>query len=312
MECFGQLGFDLGHFRDGDSCQFFKTAKIAIQNSNSPGKLRRTFLKTTNLNTHRGLFGSIDMAKIRLGIKRLQDSEAQRLQFAAGLIKNKQFDAALVELSAILAENPSCVRAHVSAGMCYRTQQLFDASIPHFQAALQLDPFEAQIPLELGKTYVRQGKWKEALVQYHNAINLNAQFSPAYVCIARVLSMQNQLKEAWLYFERGLELDPENAVIHLDLADIAKKQDNLPVAIAQLTLALQKNNQLSLGYHKLGSIYFQQRKYNLAERAFARALDLNPNAEFSRLGLARSLIRQNNLAAANVHLASVGKGLQTV
>jgi Tfp pilus assembly protein PilF len=259
-----------------------------------------------------GTQGSIAMAKIRLGVRRIRVSEEDRLRFAAGLIKDRRFDAALAELNEILTDNPSCVKAHVSAAMCYRIQQQFAVSIRHLQAALCLEPFQAQIPVELGKTYLRQGNWKEALVQYHHALNLDAQFAPAYVCIGRVLALQSQLKEAWLYFERGLALDPENAIIHIDLAEIAKKQGKYEVAIAQLALALQKNDQLSMVYDKLGSIYFVQRKYALSEQAFSRSLALNPNAEFSRLGLARALIRQNNLEAAAVHLKAVGKGFQTV
>jgi len=143
-----------------------------------------------------------------------------------------------------VAVDPHCVLARSNLGMLERQRGNLDLAIEHYEAALAVDPTDVIL-----------------LNNYAHALRQDpARLERAIAIMRQAITLQPKMPD--LYYTLA------NALVD------AKRPDE---AIAELNtcIRLRRDQPRAKYHHALGSIYMNQRKLDLAEAQFRRALELD-------------------------------------
>lgn len=148
----------------------------------------------------------------------------------------------------------------------------------------------ARVRTALAAQYIQERKLDDAHRQLESAFKADNRYAPAYDVMGNLLRLEGgttNLQKADTYFRRAIMLDPKfmrarnNYGVHLSETGRHKE------AIEQFTIAGN-----TLGYddrasalENLGLTYLKLGQTKLAEDAFRRALEINPNTIVARLEL---------------------------
>ncbi len=91
----------------------------------------------------------------------------------AWLLKNQgQYDEAMAQFRALVAEQPSHARAHLGLGLVYCFVGMFDESVDEMKLAVECDPNSVDGHLNLAKTYAMLGMYDEAKLEFGRVLEL--------------------------------------------------------------------------------------------------------------------------------------------
>ncbi len=93
--------------------------------------------------------------------------------------------------------------------------------------------------------------------------------------VGNCFSLQREPDSALRYFHRALQLDPSFAYAHTLCGHEYVSNEDLDKATASFRHAIASNERHYNAWYGLGSIYFRQEKYDLAEYHFRRAIAIN-------------------------------------
>jgi serine/threonine protein kinase/Tfp pilus assembly protein PilF len=178
---------------------------------------------------------------------------------ATALAGDRQYDAAVRELTETLRIEPRHFWAHFALAICYDQLGRYGEAVEAYRTCAALWPEQPWTYLNRGLAYSRQGKWAEAIADYGEAIRLDPRFSDAYV-------------------NRG--------VAHL-------KQNRHDAAIADLSRALELGCDSGAAWAARAAAHAGQSDYDAARADFERALGNNPGDESILLSRGFALARHD-------------------
>ncbi len=167
-------------------------------------------------------------------------------------------DAAIADLNAAIAENPSLRMARMKLGELYLTKKDFKAALPHLQAASDLDPYTAQNHYNLGLA----------------------------------LQVLNRLQEAALAYIRALRIEPEDFATNMNLGLVYFGLGQLDPAIFFVEKSTRIQPDSARAWSNLGVVYDAAGNAVLAEASYRKALELDPASESTLVNLTSNLIAQ--------------------
>ncbi|MEJ2532680.1 MAG: PEP-CTERM system TPR-repeat protein PrsT [Halioglobus sp.] len=119
------------------------------------------------------------------------------------------------------------------------------------------------------------------------------------------LMMSGQGEEAGRHFETALAIDPEFQQAEILLVMNELRNENFEEAVAAAK-AYQRRNPASVApYNLLGRVYLAAGSTGEAEKAFARALKLEPGDPAANLGLAQMALAAGDVKAARGHYQAI-------
>ncbi|MBU8897417.1 tetratricopeptide repeat protein [Corallococcus sp. M34] len=234
-------------------------------------------------------------------------------------------DTARAGFEKALAKAPQALNAQFNLGVIAQRQGRMDDARAAYEKALFLDPAHTPSVLNLGGLERQQGRADEAIALYARALKapkheddvavLDAltaayaqakKFDLAESTARRVLSRHKDHPEAYknlalIAYERGqfrlaelLLLDArkgadKDPAIANTLGMVYLKLDDRARALAQFQRAVSLDAKFVPGFLNLGALALSYRDYAGAERAFSRALELEPGAQEAQLYLAYAL-----------------------
>ena len=119
----------------------------------------------------------------------------------------------------------------------------------------------------------------------------------ALLLSCRALMLRGEPEEALGLAEAAVRSSPEDANTHYLKGGILSIVGNLASALDSTLTALRLDPTHAGAYGNLGAIYMWQHQYELAVRAYRRALELKPNLQEAQSGLAYSLLAQGQFEA---------------
>jgi Flp pilus assembly protein TadD len=236
---------------------------------------------------------------------------------AIGLFKEGQRTEAIRGLEHALELYPNYFRALNDLGVIYMKVNRLDDAARMFERASRIAPRVHHPRLNLGIILTRRGKYKEAVALLDALYRENQSISEVRIALGDVLIAMNRLDEAEphlraalldsrldrgsvgnAHYQLGLLLNKkqkyESAVIELSQAvqsipNAARIHLQLGGALLQLGRLSDAQRELSTAYQiggaqmggaqlMLGQIYFIEKKYESAQRAFEQYLTDVPNA----------------------------------
>jgi cellulose synthase operon protein C len=205
--------------------------------------------------------------------------------------------------------NPHDAGAHNNLGVVYYNKGLYAEAITHFEKALELDPrmqvaernvqiayfhtgyFEtlvaelrarlAQDPNDvdahdrLARAYYYGGDHATAIEEWRKAANVKQDFTTRYR-LARAEQQRGNLEGALVEVQQALLIEPRNARAQLLRGSILYQSAKIAEAREALEAAVSIDTKLADAYHLLSFIYGELGDAKKAEKAGARASELNP------------------------------------
>lgn len=185
-------------------------------------------------------------------------------------------------------------------GLVYRAKGKLDLAIARFKKALEMKPGYAPARNNLGMTYIAAKQWDLAIATFKSLTSDLLYATPQYPLFGLGLAYYNKkdyvqaeknLKAALQYYEDGFRKDRTYilALQGLGLAYLATGK----VTAAQKTLeeTVRMAPRFADLYFDLGRVYARQKKYDQADYAFSKAIELQPGSELSR----RAALKRENI-----------------
>lgn len=256
----------------------------------------------------------VDLAEFDSGVP----AEAkQAYENAIRLFKEGRRSDAISGLEQALQLYPDYFRALNDLGVIYLKVNRLDDAVRMFERATKIAPRVYHPRLNLGIILTRRGKYKEAVSLLDALYKENQSISEVRIALADVLIAVNRLDEAESHLRTALldpKLDrPTNGNAHYQLGLLFNKKQKYDSAVIELSQAAQSvpnaarihlqlggallqvgrlddaQRELSTAYRlggpqmggaqlMLGQIYFIEKKYESAQRAFEQYLIDVPNA----------------------------------
>jgi len=228
---------------------------------------------------------------------------AQAAQMAVQAINQGNVQAAEQILQQALARDPKHPDLlHLFGYLRVGSGQLQEG-IALIEEAIKLAPKVALFHYNLGNALFAQQDKKRALGCFQKAVRFDPKFKDAIDNLAIVSAEMKKLREAETLFERSVALAPKDPKAHLNLAKVRVelgKPDLVESAIKKAAELGQAGN--ADFWFEVGLIYKAIGLLDRAEGAFARALELAPQAAQVHLELGRVLGERDNYTDAEAEL----------
>ena len=235
-----------------------------------------------------------------------------------------QYDEAFTNLTTIIKRNPEYADVHYLIGIIKEECKETEEAIKYFHQAIQVSPRfkNALVKLiicycQLGKMDAAEKQIKEALELYPDDKRLNSVkkffkiFDPSLKSpddipkeIKNILGNGLSLRELRNEFHKGLDIMPNfSEIIAMFSSSKYAREDSsisdflIPVISEQIS----KNPTYPDLYNSLGSQLLYSKKNLEAEKAFSKAVELNPGYVTARINLFKTLQKNGKPEEAYEH-----------
>ncbi|RMF35185.1 MAG: tetratricopeptide repeat protein [Chloroflexi bacterium] len=205
-------------------------------------------------------------------------SAQELLEQGVALIKQEQYEEALIELEKALELAPEDADVHANLGVAYVNLGRTEEAIAEWQEAIRLNPDHYLAHYNLGVAYDDLGRTEEAIAEWKEAIRANPDYAPAHHELGLAYAGMGRNDEAIAEYREALRVDPDNAGIHVDLGIAYAQQNRLDDAIAEWQQALQINPDHAFAHYNLGVAYANLGRAAEAVAEFQAYLRLRPDA----------------------------------
>jgi tetratricopeptide (TPR) repeat protein len=218
-------------------------------------------------------------------------------------------EAALREFERAIAVNPAMTVAYIGAGDIHRRQGNLPAAEKNFARAAQLEPrnFDAQFGhglvlqlmnrlgesiraylralairpgdfetnLNIATAYLQVGEPAQALAYAQRAVSVTPDSGEARVNLGATYAALDQHEQAVIEFQQAAELMELSPRLLLSLADSLGHASRYAEMVATLD-QLIRIEPSAIAYERMGSGLFRLRRYDAAQEAFEKSLEMDP------------------------------------
>ncbi len=246
--------------------------------------------------------GEVDLAHQSLGMALSVNPRdwGVYFTFADYHLGRKEYDRARSVLNEILDLEPRTVIAaevHNYLGYVYFLEGDSDRAAPCFQKALALNPYLAVAWLNLGNLHFHVKRHEEAVRCYEEALQEDPQLASAATQIGLCHLETGRLDLARKPLEAAVSLDHGEYFAHLGLSEFHRRTRNPVGALEEARQALRLEPADPNVHNYLGIALECNRRYFDAEKAYRRALELDPHHRWAanNLGyLCEKLLRMDD------------------
>ncbi len=224
-------------------------------------------------------------------------------------IDNKNFEAAIVPLQKVIADQPEFAYAHFQLAYVYTAVKKTDEARAEYARTIAIDAKMSEAYLNLGTLLLDKQENAAAVAPLRKAVELlPAQSHPRYL-LAVALDRSGDRAGATESFEALLHLDPNN-ITAIDYLGWAALRDGKPgEAEARFRRAVEVQPKESGGCRGLAESLDAQKKPEAAG-AYRDYLELMPNDSAARARLIHLLVEQKENDAALAELDRMDAGKQ--
>lgn len=243
--------------------------------------------------------GDLDAARKGFEGVVAKEPKALNAQFNLGVIAEKQGRPADARAAyeKVLFLDPAHTPSVMNLGLMHRHEGQLDEALALYSKALHEAGHEHDEPVlnALAATYRLSGKLDEAEATGRRVLARSKDNPEAYKTLALVAYDRGQYRLAELLIVNARKVAQDDPAISNTLGMIYLKMEDRPRALAQFQKAVSLDDAFAPGHLNLGALALSYRDYAGAERAFTRALALEPDGLEGQLYLAYALDGQKGV-----------------
>ena len=223
------------------------------------------------------------------------DEKAEALlKLANTYLKHERYEKATHAFERIGKYSTSDTQtAQVFAGLARVAVEQGDPTqaITYYKGAIELGLETTEIYHNLGIAYMQNRDGENALRQFHRALEIDANLPETLTMLGTLYAAKNKFDEAETHYKRAIALSPEAAVAYHGLAYLYGQHDqHLEKAIELARHATDLSPDSAPYYNTLSWLCYKVGRYDDAETAILKAIELAPDNRLYQEGLAE--IRQ--------------------
>lgn len=190
-----------------------------------------------------------------------------RAEYLAG-----NYPAALIHYERAASLQPEGLEPLLGQAQALRQMNKLDTAIEKINAAMKLAPNDFRVLSELAVTYDLQGQERLAAPLYQELVKQAPDQAATYNNLGVNHLAQKQYPEAVSAFHRAFELDSSDIRIKNNLAMAFALQGSEEQALRLFGETLGE----AAAWNNIGYFHMTQKRYDDAERALHKALEINP------------------------------------
>jgi Flp pilus assembly protein TadD len=196
-------------------------------------------------------------------------------------------------------QDPERFQVNYLLGLAWHRLGRHEEANAAFATALDIAPRSVRALVNSGRVLLDLGRVDEAEERLRLAVEAAPQDGAAWNVLGRVHLVSERVAAAESCFGRAIEVDTTNAYARNNLGLLRLQRGAWQEAAAVLEEAVRLDDRIAYFHRNLGLAYERLGRWSDAGRAYARALELQPDHERTRLALARvNALAQPALAAA--------------
>ncbi len=214
-------------------------------------------------------------------------SISAKAELAGALVNDGKYDEAASLLKSLSIKYPRNIDVKFYFGVLYFFQNDYKEAEYYFLKALDINPSHSETLYNLGAVYKKTFRLKDSINAYQNVIEIEKGDTDVYKnAIKKLGEIETEIK-----INKNLSLDD-----YVLSSDIFKKAFQLlklekyeeAIELINQELKIDQKHVQSLG--NIGYAYLKTSNYELAEKYFLEALELDPNYAAAKKNLA--ILRQ--------------------
>jgi tetratricopeptide (TPR) repeat protein len=224
----------------------------------------------------------------------------EHLDRAEALANAENFDEAIVELQAVLDQEPDNADALAVLGGIHLTQEKIDEAIAELNQALSIEVAHPLALSNLCGALALQGA-DNALDICQQALAANPEEADVYNALGIIYGRLGQYDEAVAAFEEAIRLEPEHNWAHNNLGSTYISMEQFDESVVELTEAVRITPDNAKAHYNLGLAYAKSEQYEQAIPAYQEALRYDPSVvtAYIELGIVYTRLGQPEDAIAN-------------
>ena len=204
-------------------------------------------------------------------------------------LKYERYEEAIREFQRISKYSTSDVdtaQIHAGYGRMALEQGDISEALKHYNRAIQLGLKSAETYHYLGIAYMQNRDAQRAIKQFKRALTSDSDYAESHLMLGTLYTTDGQFDTAEKHYKQAISLVPEMAAAHHGLAFLYGKHNrDLEQAIASARKAVELSP-FSAPYHNtLSWLCFKHGKYDAAEAAVLKAIELAPDNPVYQEGL---------------------------
>lgn len=180
---------------------------------------------------------------------------------------------------------PDLAEAHFEQGCSLLELGRAREAIAALQTSLTLAPSSAHSTLALAEAFSRSRMYSDAVDTYRQALSLDPQWPDALLGLSLVLHKLGRAEEAECCLKSAAKLAGERPFAHMRLAFAFRRLAQVETSIFHCHQALESQSSCADVWLLLGSNYAALAEPTMAEEAYRRALEIEPDNIEARVGL---------------------------
>jgi tetratricopeptide (TPR) repeat protein len=185
----------------------------------------------------------------------------------------------LTLLTAGCSRDPEVLKArYVASGDRYATDGKLAEAVLEYRNAVQAVGSDGDARLKLADAYAKTGNIRGAVEQHIRAADLLPERIDVQVRAGNLLLVSRRFDDAKVRAEKALAIDSTHVEAQILLANALAGLKDLNGAVAELEEAIKLAPDRSATYSNLGVIEITRGRRDAAERAFEKAIELDPRS----------------------------------
>ena len=221
-----------------------------------------------------------------------------KYNLARAYLQNNNAPQAATVLNQVIAMNPDNTEAALLLGEANLRTGNAQQVVSSMRDLTKKRPDLVPAQILLAQAHQSLGQLDEAAAVFREQTKLTPESSEPFFLLGLILRQQNKIDEARKAFENAQRLAPENLLIVSQLVDMEIESRSFDAALQRVQAQLQKTPQSAIPHFLEGKIYAAQGRWDRAEAALLKALELDPNHSNAYDLLISTYVASNKLPQA--------------
>jgi protein O-mannosyl-transferase len=221
--------------------------------------------------------------------------------------RNRDWRTDVALYSQTLKVSPRATNIRENLGVVAWNHGRIDEAEKQWNMALKLNPNSPITLTNLGLVYAKRKEYPKAEHYFREAMLHKPDYTDPHLNLGSLMMDLGRMEEAEWQLRAAVALSPLIPSCHNKLGKLYLKEGRLGEAAEQFSQSVRAAPNFE-GYDGLGEVFFQQRDFRGAERAYAAASRINPYDSRAHFGLACIAAAAGRRQAA---LAEYARGFET-